>query len=262
MAKTKAAQPFSTSELMVTAGARVLRDRQVVVLGLGIPQVAGSLAQLTHAPRLTVLNEIGLVDPHPVEFGMGNADPRHWYRSAFFGGFVDVMGAILHRGLVDVGFLGALEVDRFGNANATEVPRDEGGVRRFGGGGGANDVASLAKATVIIIRHEPRKLVERVHHNTNPGFLSGGDARERAGLRGDGPLRVLTDKCVFGFDETTKEIAVLSVHPGVSHAELQESTGFRLEIAPDCPTTPPPTPEELRLIREVIDPERRYTSAF
>ena len=262
MPRGREEQAFSTSELMVAAGARVLRDGQVVVLGLGIPQVAGSLAQLTHAPHLTVLNEIGLVDPHPIEFGMGNADPRHWYRSAFFGGFVDVMGAILHRGLVDVGFLGALEVDRFGNANATEVPRDEGGVRRFGGGGGANDIASLAKATVLIVRHERRKIVERLHHNTNPGFLTGGGARVRAGLRGGGPLRVLTDMCVFGFDNATKELSLESVHPGVGHEELKAATGFPLEIPPDCPTTLAPTAEELRLIREIIDPERRYTSAF
>src|SRR5919204_125228 len=114
---------FSTSELMVAAGARELHDGELAVVGLGIPQVAAALAQLTHAPRLRVLNEIGLADPHPIEFGVGNADPRHWYRAAIFSGFVDVMGMLLHRGLVDVGFLGALEVDEYGNANATEVPR-------------------------------------------------------------------------------------------------------------------------------------------
>ena len=182
-----AATGFSTSELMVAAGARELHDGELAVVGLGIPQVAAALAQLTHAPSLVVLNEIGLADPHPIEFGVGNADPRHWYRAAFFGSFIDVMGSVLHRGLVDVGFLGALEVDVYGNANATQVPREGGGVRRFGGGGGANDVASLARATILIVRHEPRKLVEHVHHITNPGFLEGDGARTRAGLRGGGP---------------------------------------------------------------------------
>jgi acyl CoA:acetate/3-ketoacid CoA transferase beta subunit len=153
---------FTTSELMVAAGARELRDGELAVVGLGIPQVAAALAQLTHAPGLRVLNEIGLADPHPREFGVGNADPRHWYGAAVFSSFIDIMGTLVHRGLVDVGFLGALEVDVFGNANATEVPRAEGGVRRFGGGGGANDIASLARATILIVRHEPRKLVERV----------------------------------------------------------------------------------------------------
>jgi len=244
---------------MVAAGARELQDGQLVVVGLGIPQVAAALARRTHAPRLRALNEIGLVDDQRVEHGVGNADPRHWYRSAIF---IDVMGTILHRGLVDVGFLGALEVDQYGNANATHVLREDGTLRRFGGGGGANDVASLAKRTIIIIRHERRKLVERIAHNTNPGFLAGGTSRERAGLRGGGPWRVLTDKAVFGFDETTRRLKLLSIHPGVSHAELRESTGFPLDIPPDCPVTPAPTEEELRLIREELDPHRLYTSAL
>jgi acyl CoA:acetate/3-ketoacid CoA transferase beta subunit len=245
---------------MAAAGARELRDGELAVVGLGIPQVAAALAQLTHAPGLRVLNEIGLADPHPLEFGVGNADPRHWHGAATFSSFIDVMGMLLHRGLVDVGFLGALEVDVFGNANATQVPRTEGGVRRFGGGGGANDIASLARATILIVRHEPRKLVERVGHVTNPGFLQGGRAREAAGLRGGGPRRVLTDKAVFGFDPDTRRLRLESIHPGVSHDELRASTGFVLTIPPDVATTPAPSEAELRLIRAQIDPERRYTS--
>lgn len=256
------APTFSASEVMVCVGARVLKDGDLAVVGLGIPQVAAALAQLTHAPDLKLLNEIGLADPHPIEFGVGNADPRHWYRASIFGSFVDIIGTVVHRGLVDVGFLGALEVDVYGNANATEVPREGGGIRRFGGGGGANDIASLAKTTILIARHEPRKLVERVGHITNPGFLTGGRSREEAGLRGGGPSRVLTDKCVFGFDERTRRMKLLSMHPGVSAQDLRESTGFDLEIPPDCPVTPAPTDDELHLIRDVIDPERRYTSAF
>ncbi|MBM2812605.1 MAG: Glutaconate CoA-transferase, partial [Chloroflexi bacterium] len=130
---------YTTSELMVAAGARELRDGQLVVAGLGIPQLATTLAQRTHAPTIRVLNEIGLADPHLIELGVGNADPRHWYRSTYFGSFIDVVGGVIHRGLCDVGFLGALEVDQYGNNNSSEVPRPEGGVRRFGGGGGAND---------------------------------------------------------------------------------------------------------------------------
>ena len=245
---------------MVAAGARELCDGELAVVGLGIPQVAAALAQMTHAPRLRVLNEIGLADPHPIEFGVGNADPRHWYGSSVFSGFVDIMGMVLHRGLVDVGFLGALEVDVFGNANATEVPRPEDGVRRFGGGGGANDIASLARATILIVRHEPHKLVERVNHVTNPGFLQGGRTREATGLRGGGPRTVLTDKAVFGFDPESRRLRLQSIHPGVSHEDLRASTGFPLDIPSHVPTTPPPSDAELRLIREQIDPQRRYTS--
>jgi len=257
-----AAGSYSTSELMVAAGSRELRDDQVVFAGLGIPQLAVSLAQRTHAPRIQVLNEIGLVDPHLLELGVGNADPRHWYRATCFTSFLDVVGMMLHRGLVDVGFLGALEVDQFGNNNSSEVRRDDGGIRRFGGGGGANDIASHARSTIIIIRHERRKLVERLVHNTSPGFLSGGDSRARIGLPGGGPSRVLTDKAVFGFDAESKRLKVLSIHPGVTPEDLRDSTGFPIDVPRDCPLTPPPTEEEVRLIREELDPNRMYVSAF
>jgi glutaconate CoA-transferase subunit B len=253
---------YTTSELMVAAGARELKDGQIVFAGLGIPQIAVHLAQRTHAPSIHILNEIGLADPHLIELGVGNADPRHWYQATVFSGFLDIVGMLLHRGLVDVGFLGALEVDMYGNNNSSEVPRDEGGVRRFGGGGGANDIASHSRSTIIITRHERRKLVERLTHNTSPGYLSGGDARQRIGLRGGGPSRVLTDKAVFGFDETTKRMKLLSIHPGVSHDDLRENTGFPLDIPHDCPLTLPPSEEDVRLIREELDPHGMYVSAF
>ena len=255
-------ESFTTTELMVVAGSRELHDGELAFVGLGIPQVAAALAQRTHAPGLIVLNEIGVADAHPVAFGVGNADPRHWYGASVMGTFNDVMGKLLHRGLVDVGFLGALEVDAHGNANATEVPREGGGMRRFGGGGGANDIASLARSTILIVRHEPRKLVERLTHLTNPGFLDGAGARGRVGLRGGGPRRVLTDKCVFGVDGATGRLVVRSIHPGVTHAELREATGFALDIPADVAATEPPSAEDIRLIREVIDPERRYTRAL
>ena len=249
---------YTTAELMVAAGARALADGQIVVVGLGIPLVAAGLAQRTHAPRLRMLNEIGVADFSPVELGVGNSDPRMWYHGAGFSGHVDVMGTILQRGLVDVGFLGALEVDVYGNINSTEVPARDGGLRRFGGSGGAGDMASLAKETIIIVRHERHKLVERVRHITSPGFLDGPGARQRAGLRGGGPARVITDKAVFGFDPATCLIRLLSVHPGVTPEDLRANTGFALDVPPDVPTTPPPTPDDLDVIHR-IDPGGRFT---
>src|SRR5690242_1219998 len=188
------ATEFSTAELMVVAGARELNDGEVAVVGLGIPLLAAALAQRTHAPTLKALNELGVADPRPHELGVGNADARLWYQAAFYGSFIDVMGTFLHRGVVDVGFLGALEVDQYGNSNTTEIVNPDGSVRRFNGSGGANDMASNAKRTIVIARHEKRKLVERLSHLTSPGFLSGGDSRQKAGLRGGGTSRVLTDK--------------------------------------------------------------------
>jgi acyl CoA:acetate/3-ketoacid CoA transferase beta subunit len=253
-----AQQPYTTAELMVAAGARALSDGQIVVVGLGIPLVAAGLAQRTHAPRLRMLNEIGVADFWPVELGVGNSDPRMWYHGASYSGHIDVMGSILHRGLVDVGFLGALEVDVYGNINSTEVPARGGGIRRFGGSGGAGDMASLARETIIILRHERQKLVERVRHITSAGYLDGPGARQRAGLRGGGPSRVITDKAVFGFDPATCRIKLLSIHPGVTPNDLRDNTGFALDIPADLPTTPPPTPDDLAVIH-AIDPGGRFT---
>jgi len=253
------ATEFSTSELMVVVGARELHDGEVAVVGLGIPLLAAALAQRTHAPTLKALNELGVADPRPIELGVGNADARLWFGAAFFGSFIDIMGTCLHRGVVDVGFLGALEVDQFGNSNTTEIRNPDGSLRRFNGSGGANDMASNARRTIIIARHEARKLVERVSHLTSPGFLSGGRARHEAGLRGGGPSRVLTDKAVLGFDESTGRMRLISIHPGVTHDDLRASTGFDLEISRDCAVTVAPTPEEVRLIRE-LDPHRLYIS--
>src|SRR5947209_6212295 len=172
---------YTTAELMVAAGARALHDGQIVVVGLGIPLVAAGLAQRTHAPRLRMLNEIGVADFRPVEVGVGNSDPRMWYHGTRFSGHIDVMGTILQRGLVDVGFLGSLEVDVYGNINSTEVPARDGGIRRFGGSGGACDMASLAKKTIIILRHERLKLVERVRHVTSAEDLAVIHAIDRGG---------------------------------------------------------------------------------
>jgi acyl CoA:acetate/3-ketoacid CoA transferase beta subunit len=249
---------YTTAELMVAAGARALQDGQIVVVGLGIPLVAGGLAQRTHAPRLRMLNEIGVADFWPVELGVGNSDPRMWYHGARYSGHIDVMGTILQRGLVDIGFLGALEVDVYGNINSTEVPARDGGIRRFGGSGGACDMASLAKQTIIILRHERQKLVERVRHVTSPGYLDGPGARQRAGLPGGGPAYVITDKAVFDFDPATCRLRLQSVHPGVSHDDLRANTGFALEVPPDVPTTPEPSAEDLAVIH-AIDPGGRFT---
>src|SRR6266404_9634650 len=172
------------SEIMAVAGARELRDGEVVVVGLGLPQVACVLAKRTHAPGLTSLLEIGVVNMDPKDTPVGLADSRIFYRATCWSGFLDVMGMNLHRGVVDVGFLGALEIDRYGNINTT-LSREGGRLRYFNGSAGGNDVASLAKRVIVIMRHEKRKLPVAVSHLTSPGFV-GGKAREELRLRGGG----------------------------------------------------------------------------
>ena len=187
------------TEIMAAAGARELQDGEVVVVGLGLPQVAAVLAKRTHAPGLTSLLEIGVVNMNPVDTPVGLADSRIFYGGTCWSSFLDILGMNLHRGIVDVGFLGALEVDRHGNINTTLLKDDSGKVRYFNGSAGGNDVASLAKRVIIIMRHEKRKLPLAVAHLTSPGF-AGGKSRRELGLRGGGPHRIITDKGIIGFD--------------------------------------------------------------
>jgi len=248
---------FTPSELMAVAGARELEDGQVVAVGLGLPVVASFLAKRTHAPNMTIVFEIGVVDPEPIETGVGLADPRVWYRAKVMSSFSDILGSVLHRGRVDVGFLGGLEVDQYGNLNATLVGDPRGKFRHINGGGGANDIASSAQKTIFIMRQEERKFRETIAFITSPGYIKGGDSREKAGLRG-GPSRVITDKAIFGFDPETKKMALISIHPGNTLEDVLSTMGFRPLIPKQIPITEPPTVEQLRLIREVIDPERMY----
>ena len=245
------------SEIMAAAGAREIRDGEVVVVGLGLPQVACVLAKRTHAPGLSALLEIGVMNMRPIEIAVGLADPRIWYGATCWSGFLDIMGMNVHRGVVDVGFLGALEVDRFGNINTTLLKEDSGKVRYFNGSAGGNDIASLAKRVIMIMRHEKRKLPEAVAHLTSPGFVGGRD-RQESGLRGGGPHRLITDMAVLGFDPDTHSATLVSVHPHSSLEEVVENTGFSLQIPKEVPLTPLPSAEELRLLREEIDPKGVY----
>ncbi len=248
---------YSPSELMAVAGARELQDHQVVAVGLGLPVVASFLAKQTHAPNMTMLFELGVIDPQPIDAGVGLADPRVWYRAKVLSSFVDILGTILHRGMVDVGFLGGLETDRYGNLNTTLVGDPRGEFRHMIGSGGANDIASCAKRTIIIMRHEARKLKKAISFVTSPGYLGGGDCRQRAGLAG-GPSRVITDKAIFCFHPETREMMLLSIHPGNTLEDVLNTMGFAAVVPQDVPFTEPPAPEQLRLIREVIDPQRMY----
>lgn len=247
---------ITPTEIMAAAAARELRDGETVVVGLGLPQVACVLARRTHAPHLTSLLEIGVANMNPIDTPVGLADSRIFYRATCWSGFLDTLGMSLHRGVVDVGFLGALEVDRYGNINTTLLYEND-QVRYFNGSAGGNDVASLAKRVIVIMRHEKRKLPLAVAHLTSPGF-PGGKSREALGLRGGGPSRVITDKAILGFDPETHTAMLLSVHPRITRKEVQDHTGFPLEIPNQVPETPLPTDEELRLLREEIDPRRVY----
>src|SRR5437764_124523 len=242
-----------STEIMVAAGAHELKDGEIVVVGIGLPQIACFLAKATHAPGLTPLLEIGVANMRPKDTPVGLGDSRIFYRATCWSGFLDVMGMNLHRGVVDTGFLGALEVDQFGNINTT-LSRTGEKVRYFNGSAGGNDVASLAKRVIVIMRHEARKLPAAVAHLTSPGSPDG-KSREELGMRGAGPHRIITDKCVFGFGCANHTAQLVSIHPGVSFEEVSANTGFPLQRPDVIPATPLPSAEELRLLREEIDPQ-------
>lgn len=251
---------YTKSELMVVTGSRELKDGYVVVVGLGLPQIAAMLAKATHAPNITLVLENGVINPDPIHPSVGLADPRIWYgATTFTNGFIGTLGRICHKGIVDIGFLGGLEVDRYGNVNSTLIRKDSGGMRHFTGSGGANDIASLAREILIIIRHEPRKLCKTISYITSPGFLKGGKSREQSFLTGGGPRKIITDKVVFVFDPDTRKAVVHSIHPGVTPREVIENTGFEIEIPEDVQVTPTPTEREIFLIRNQIDSEGQYT---
>jgi glutaconate CoA-transferase subunit B len=255
------AKEYTSGELMAVAGAHIIKDGDIVICGIGLSEICTFLAIHTHAPRAKVLMEQGVVEPKPIHSSMGLADPREWFGAKCFTDYLDVMGTTLQRGLVDVGILGGLEVDKFGNLNSTLIGTYSKPERYFTGSGGANDIASLAKKFVVIMRpHEKRKFPEKVAFITSPGYLSGRSARKKAGLRGGGPYMVITDLAVLGFDGKTGQMKLLAINPKVTVEEVQEKSGFELITPKKVTTMTPPTIEEQKIIREMLDREGTYTN--
>ncbi len=251
---------FAPGEVMVVAAAREIRDGDVVFVGMRLPLVAFRLAKLTHAPRAFGIFENGLVrgTPSP-EFLYTMSDTPNVV-GAHMCTRLSLAMALLARGRVDVGFIGGAEVDRFGNVNSSYIgPRDRPRVKLPGSGGGC-DIASLARRLLIIMSHERHRLRPAVDYITSPGYLTGGDHRKAAGLTGGGPAALITTLGVFDFDHETREAVLRSYHPGTSIERIREHTGWPLRVSPAVDETPPPTAEELQLIRS-LDPEGFWTRA-
>ena len=243
---------YTLSELMVCAAAREIHDGEVVFVGMRLPLIAFVVAKKTHAPRAIGLFENGVVRSTPAkELIYTMADPPNILGATQCLDMLSVMG-LLQSGRVDLGFLGAAEVDRFGNLNSTRVVGKSGFVR-LPGSGGACDIASLAKRFVVLLEHDKRRLPERVSYVTSPGYGDGpskGKAwRERVGLPWGGPSAAITSKAVLRFAEDG-EAYLASVHPGVSVDEAVASTGWKLRVGERVEVTQEPNAEELTAIRE------------
>jgi len=239
---------YTLSELMVAAAAREIRDGEVVFVGMRLPLIAFVVAKKTHAPSAIGLFENGVVRSTPAaELIYTMADPPNLLGATQCLDMTGVMG-LLQNGRVHLGFLGAAEVDRFGNLNSTEV-RSAHGMVRLPGSGGACDIASLAHRFVVLLDHARHRLPERVSYITSPGFGQGRGWRERVGLPRGGPSAVITTKCVLRFDEDC-EAFLDSVHPGVSVEDVVANTGWPLRVSKTVQPTQEPNPAELIAIRE------------
>jgi glutaconate CoA-transferase subunit B len=246
--QTQIAQSFTLGELMVASAAREIRDGEVVFVGMRLPLIAFVVAKRTHAPNAVGLFENGVIRATPApELIYTMADPPNILGATQCLDMLSVMG-LLQSGRVDLGFLGAAEVDRFGNLNSTRVQGDK-GFTRLPGSGGACDIASLAKRFVVVLEHSKRRLPEKVSYVTSPGNGDGAGWRQRKGLPRGGPSAVITSKAVLRFGEDG-EARLASVHPGVAIEDVVANTGWKLRVLHNVAETPSPSAAELQAIRE------------
>ena len=292
MSRAVGAGGHTAGELMVACAAREIRDGEVVFVGMRLPLLAFALAKRTHAPSAVGLFENGIVrDSAAVTVLYTMGDGGNVAGALWCTRMTDVM-ALLHQGAVDVGFIGGAQMDRFGNLNTSYVSaglpgrhpdepsraergtggptaggasggeRNAGDRYRFGmklpGSGGAADIAALAGRLLVIMQHERRRFTPRVDYVTSPGYGDGGDWRARVGLPRGGPAAAITTLGVLRFRPDTREAYLASHHPGTSVAEVRANTGWDLLVEEGVGETPPPTPEELRIIRE-CDPDGFWT---
>jgi len=244
-------------ELMACCGAREIKDGDVVIVGTGFPAMSANIARHTHAPGAILIQESGVIDARPKRPALSVGDPCLNPGAAMVGGLVEIMGMVLQAGRVDVGFLSGSQVDKYGNINTTAIGEYKNPTARLPGSGGANPIGALARKTLIITLHDKRRLADRVDFITTPGYLDGAGAREKWGMApGTGPEVIITNKAVLKFDEKTKEAYLASYHPDCTVAEIIEQTPWALTLDTDVQPTQPPTEEELRILREVLDPHR------
>jgi glutaconate CoA-transferase subunit B len=240
---------YTTNEIMTVAAARRLPDGAVCFVGIGLPSTAANLARLTHAPNTTLIYESGPVGakPHvlPLSIGDGElADTADTVVST-----PEIFRYWLQGGRVDVGFLGTAQIDKFANLNTTVIGPYAKPKVRLPGAGGAPEIASNAREVLIIVKQSARTFVEKLDFVTSAGFLGGGDARAKLNLPGKGPTAVITDLCIMEPDAVTRELTVVSIHPGVTPQQVQAATGWPVRIAATVGQTAQPSELELATLR-------------
>ena len=248
----------TANELLAVMGARALNDDTTVFAGVGAPMMAAALAQRTHAPRLTMVVEGGVVGPawKPGELPISTNEMRAAYRAQMLPAITDVF-LFAQRGFLDVGFIGGAQIDQHGNLNTSAIGSYDKPAVRLPGSGGANDIISLCREVLILTVHEKRRFTERVDFVTSPGYLGGGGERRESGLLFGGVSRMVTTLGVFDFEPTSRRMRLIALHPGTTVDDVHANTGFEVLVSETLTTTAPPTEKELDILR-MLDPKRQF----
>jgi glutaconate CoA-transferase, subunit B len=253
---------YSRSEMMIAAAARELAGQRVCFVGIGLPNIAVNLALHTVAPELQLIYEAGAYGAQPARLPLSIGDPTIVTGATSVMSMAELFGYYLQGGLVDVGFLGAAQIDRFGNINTTVIGDYDSPTTRLPGSGGACEIAVNAREVFVVMRQSARSFVDDIDFRTSPGNLGGGTdasvARAAQGWSGRGPSVVVTDLAVYHFDDDG-QMRLDSLHPGAGLYDVHAAMGWRVRVANEVRQTPPPSAGELRLIREVLDPDGHYT---
>ena len=248
-------ETYTLTDLMIIAAAKELPDGEAVLVGTGLPVAAALFAQKTHAPKLLLCFEAGGIGPEsvprlPLTVGEGITAERAVEATSMLG-----IMSMAARGVVQYGFLGGAQIDRYGNLNSTVIGTHGNPKMRFPGSGGANDIGSLCKHTLIIMKHERRRFIPRIDFVTTPGYLTGGHTRELAGLpENTGPYRIISTLGIMGFEAKSKRMELLKLYPGITANQVQAETGFELLINKDLQEISAPTAEEVQILRTGVDP--------
>ncbi len=246
---------YSANEMMAVAAGRFIKDGDIVFAGTGVSMLAATTAKRIYAPKAVVFFETGGVDPSLEEIPMSVADLRVMSGTCLNSGLIESFSIVAHRKLHTIAFLGAAQIDRYGNLNTTSLGDYHRPSNRFPGSGGACDVASSASGVITFMQHEKRRFVKKLDYLTSVGWYHGRNTRQELGLVRGGALAVVTNLGVMKFDEATKEMFVAEVYPGVPVNRIVENTGFPIDVSRAVEAAPP-TPEELRILREEVDPQR------
>lgn len=250
---------FSTKEMYVIEASRYIEDHEIVFAGTGLPLLCTMFAQKTHAPHLCYVVETGPIAPLVLPTPLSVSDSRAQHKAVRLGSLREVLGCLLQRGMVDVGFLGGAEIDQYGNINSTVIGDYNSPKVRFPGSGGANDIASHSKKILIITKHEKRRFPERCNFITSPGYISGPDERAKAGLYSTKPIiRIITNLAVMESNPDTGRFQISKLLPGVAVEDVMAETGFQPDVAEKIQEVEAPSETELRVLREEVDPQGLY----